>query len=69
MAREAVVAGRGIASLACFVIEQQVLSGQLERMFADAQPEVLRVFAIYPDRRYLSPKVSVFYRVFAAVAG
>jgi len=60
VAREAVVAGRGIASLAYFVIEQQVLSGQLERVFADAQPEVLSVFAIYPDRRYLSPKVSVF---------
>lgn len=60
VARAAVVAGRGIANLAYFVIEEQVERGELERVFADAQPEVLSVYAIYPDRRYLSPKVSVF---------
>jgi len=60
VAREAVVAGRGIANLAYFVIQQQVHNGELVRVFPDASPEVLSVFAIYPDRRYLSPKVSVF---------
>ncbi|MDC0403893.1 LysR family transcriptional regulator [Porticoccaceae bacterium] len=60
VAREAVVAGRGIANLAYFAIEEQVRRGELQRVFPEAQPEVLSVYAIYPDRRYLSPKVSVF---------
>ncbi len=60
VAREAVVAGRGIANLAYFVIEEQAKRGALQRVFVDAEPEVLSVYAIYPDRRYLSPKVSLF---------
>ncbi|SFG32989.1 LysR family transcriptional regulator [Neptunomonas qingdaonensis] len=58
--RESVLQHRGIANLADFVIARFVKSGDLVKVFPDCPPEYLSIFAIYPDRKYTSPKVSAF---------
>ena len=58
--RESVLQHRGIANLADFVISRFVQSGDLVQVFPDCQPELLSIFAVYPDRKYTSPKVSAF---------
>jgi DNA-binding transcriptional LysR family regulator len=58
--RESVLQHRGIANLADFVISRFVKSGDLVQVFPDHQPELLSIFAVYPDRKYTSPKVSAF---------
>ncbi|WP_409522385.1 LysR family transcriptional regulator [Nitrincola sp. MINF-07-Sa-05] len=62
--REAVLAHRGIANLASFVIKPYVMSGEMELLFPDYEPERLSIFAVYPDRKYISPKVSAFIEYF-----
>lgn len=58
--REAVLAHRGIANLASFVIKPYVTSGEMVLLFPEYEPERLSIFAVYPDRKYISPKVSAF---------
>lgn len=64
LVRESVLAHRGIANLAYFVISRFVESGDLVRVFPHYQPEKLSIFAVYPDRKYISPKVSSFIEFF-----
>lgn len=58
--RESVLHHRGIANLADFVIDRFVRCGDLVRVFPEYEPEKLSIFAVYPDRKYISPKVSCF---------
>ncbi|EPJ52397.1 MAG: hypothetical protein OFPI_13860 [Osedax symbiont Rs2] len=51
---------RGIANLADFVIRDYARSGELVRVFPELEPEKLSVFAVYPDRQFTPPKVSLF---------
>lgn len=62
--RESVLQNRGIANLAGFVIARFVESGKLVQVFPDYAPEQLSIFVVYPDRKYLSPKVSCFIEFF-----
>ncbi|WP_370280961.1 LysR substrate-binding domain-containing protein [Pontibacterium sp.] len=62
--RESVLAHRGIANLAYFVISRFVESGDLVQVFPQYEPEKLSIFAVYPDRKYISPKVSHFIEFF-----
>lgn len=62
--RESALQHRGIANLADFVIERFAMSGDLVRVFPSYQPERLSIFAVYPDRKYISPKVSSFISFF-----
>lgn len=63
--RESVLQHRGIANLADFVIDRFVRSGDLVSVFPDSEPERLSIFAVYPDRKYISPKVSSFIEFFS----
>ena len=58
--RASVLQDRGIANLAGFVIEDYAKSGELVRVFPEHQPEQLSVFAVYPERKFTPPKVSLF---------
>ncbi|SIS75415.1 LysR family transcriptional regulator [Neptunomonas antarctica] len=62
--RESLLQHRGIANLADFVISRFVESGDLVQVFPDYQAEQLSIFAVYPDRKYTSPKVSSFIEFF-----
>jgi len=60
LVREALMQHRGIANLASFVVEEGLESGQLVRLFKDFKPECLGIFAVYPERKYMAPKVAAF---------
>ncbi len=62
--RASALAHRGVANLASFVIARFIESGELKLVFPDHQPERLSIFAVYPDRKYTSPKVSAFITFF-----
>jgi len=61
---QAVLAHRGIANLASFVIGKLVEEGQLELLLPEYQAERLSLYAIYPERKYIPPKVSLFIEFF-----
>ncbi|WP_097136973.1 LysR family transcriptional regulator [Rhizobium subbaraonis] len=55
------VAGGGIALLSHWNVSDDLASGRLVRIeLADAQPETLNIWAVYPTARLVLPKVRVF---------
>lgn len=68
--RSALIAGVGLAPLPSFLARDAVASGALEpileewKLYPDA-----RLFAVYPHRRFLSPKVKVFVETLRAEFG
>ncbi|WP_428033342.1 LysR family transcriptional regulator [Amphritea sp.] len=57
---QAALAHRGVANLASFVIEQYVEEGRLELLLPGYEAERLSLYAVYPERQYSPPKVSLF---------
>ena len=58
--RLALVDGLGIGALPSFIARRDVLAGRIEPVLLDWTLPELRVFAVYPHRRLVSPKVRVF---------
>jgi DNA-binding transcriptional LysR family regulator len=67
--RNAAVAGAGIVLLPTFYLGDQVRSGELKPILCDFKPLELAVYAVYPERRNLSPKVRAFVDFLAATFG
>lgn len=62
--RGLVCAGAGVAALPSFLAQRPLAEGTLERLLPDwAVLPALTLFAIYPHRRFVSPKVSSFVTV------
>jgi DNA-binding transcriptional LysR family regulator len=57
---EAVRHGFGLAQCASFELGDNVAAGRIEPVLPDWRLPEYRVFACYPHRRFLSPKVKVF---------
>lgn len=57
---DAAINGLGIVQMADFLVDAAIASGTLIRVLEANEPEPLAVFALYPTRRYLSPKVRLF---------
>jgi len=55
-----VKAGHGICRLPEFTMEQEINNQSLEILFSDYPPPIVSVYAIYPSRKHLSPKVRCF---------
>ncbi|WP_132469286.1 LysR substrate-binding domain-containing protein [Novosphingobium sp. ST904] len=55
---EAALAGMGICQLPAFYLGDRVAAGRLEPVLAALAPEEEPIWAVYPQRRHLSPKVS-----------
>ncbi len=55
-----VLAGHGICRLPEFVMEQALADKKLVILFPDYDSPTIDVFAIYPSRKHLSPKVRCF---------
>ena len=68
--RAAGVAGVAIAMGPSFMLMSDIVAGRMESLLTDwtVVPE-LRVFAIYPHRRFLSPKVKAFVEALRAEFG
>ncbi|QOL26171.1 LysR family transcriptional regulator [Thalassotalea sp. LPB0316] len=60
MLRKMALAGHGVTRLPSFYIEQDLKAGRLIELFQDLPTPSIDVFAIYPSRKHLSPKVRVF---------
>lgn len=55
-----VIAGHGICRLPEFVMENELKEQKLVTLLADYTAPVIDVYAIYPSRKHLSPKVRSF---------
>jgi DNA-binding transcriptional LysR family regulator len=60
MARELAQAGVGLAWLPRFLVEEELARGALLSVFEEQLPPPFGVFAVFPSRRLISPKVRVF---------
>jgi DNA-binding transcriptional LysR family regulator len=67
--RAAAVAGAGIVLLPTFYIGEEVRSGALKPVLCKFKPQELAVYAVYPERRNLTPKVRAFVDFLAATFG
>ncbi len=55
-----VMAGQGICRLPAFTMQSELDGGKLEILFSDYLEQEVSVYAIYPSRKHLSPKVRCF---------
>ena len=60
MLRTALRAGIGLHACPSFMAYGDLVAGRIEPVLADWSLPVYSVFAVYPHRRFLSPKVKVF---------
>ncbi len=58
--REAVLAGAGVARVPTFAIGDALRDGRLQVLLPEWRTLDLGVYAVYPERRHLSPKVQAF---------
>jgi DNA-binding transcriptional LysR family regulator len=54
---EATIAGLGISVLCEWYVEQYIKNGQLKVILADYKPTAYDIHAVYPERRFVPPKV------------
>ncbi len=64
--RDAALAGLGIAQLPDFLIADDLAAGRLVPVLPAWQTDAVPVLALYPDRRYLEPRVRRFIDLLAA---
>jgi DNA-binding transcriptional LysR family regulator len=55
-----VLAGNGIGLLTSFAIEAHLRRGELLHLFDDYTSNPVGIYAVYPHRKHLSPKVRRF---------
>ena len=67
LVREMAVAGLGIVRLAEVVMREDIMAGRLVQVLADVEPDAPTLYAVYPSRRALAPKVTVFVDAVAAM--
>ncbi|MFC4271647.1 LysR family transcriptional regulator [Sneathiella chungangensis] len=56
----ATLSGLGIAQLSSYLVEPDLAAGRLVALLPDYEEEASDIFAVYSDKRNLSPKVRVF---------
>ena len=61
----AAVAGIGLVLVPTFMVEQQLRSGALRPVLASYAESDFGIYAVYPHRRHVSPKVRAFVDYFA----
>ncbi|MCY1412196.1 LysR substrate binding domain protein [compost metagenome] len=55
--RAAAIGGLGIASFDRFIVHDALLDGRLVQLLPDWQQPARTLYALYPQSRYLAPKV------------
>lgn len=58
--RASAVAGLGITLLPTFIVGEDLVSGKLRQVLPDYCPQEISIHALFPSRRWLSPKVRSF---------
>ncbi len=59
-AREAALAGAGIAALPRMITEREVRAGQLIELLPETELPTSDIYAVYPSRRFQAMKVKAF---------
>lgn len=67
--RAAALSGTGIVMLPTFYLGDQLRSGELKPVLCKFRPADIAVYAVYPERRNLSPKVRAFVDFLAQTFG
>ena len=67
--RAAALSGVGIVLLPTFYIGEQLRAGELKPILCKFAPPALAVYAVYPERRNLTPKVRAFVDFLATTFG
>ena len=57
---EATLAGMGISRLSDFLVGEHIKAGRLVPLLTEYSHEMRAIYALYPHRRHLSPKVRAF---------
>jgi DNA-binding transcriptional LysR family regulator len=58
--RSCALEGLGIVEINSYIVGADIGAGRLVRLLEGYQPRELSIFAVYPARRFLAPKVRVF---------
>jgi DNA-binding transcriptional LysR family regulator len=58
--RACALEGLGIVELNSYIVGAKISAGRLVRLLEGYQPKELSVYAVFPQRRFLAPKVRVF---------
>lgn len=58
--RRAALEGLGIIELNSYLVGPEIQAGRLTRLLEGYEPRELSIYAVFPQRRYLAPKVRVF---------
>lgn len=58
--REAVLNGAGITLTPSFIVGEDIKTGRLTQLLPDHRAQEISIYAIYPERRHLLPKVQAF---------
>lgn len=58
--REAVLRGAGITLTPTFVVGEDIKAGRLQTVLDEYRAHELSIYAVYPERRHLLPKVQAF---------
>ncbi|MDE0727600.1 MAG: LysR family transcriptional regulator [Alphaproteobacteria bacterium] len=58
--RDVALAGAGIVALPSFVVGEALRAGQLVELLPECVPQTHDIYAVYPHRRHLTPKVRAF---------
>ncbi len=58
--RDAAVDGLGILQMPDYLVEKEILEGRLQRVLESKEPDPVPIFAVYPTRKHLAPKVRLF---------
>mgnify|MGYP001171623261 FL=1 len=56
----AAVGGLGIVYQPTFLVHEHLRSGRLVRLFDDWQTDEMKAYIVYPNRKFLLPKVRTF---------
>jgi DNA-binding transcriptional LysR family regulator len=58
--QQAACDGLGLCQLPDFLLDRAIEAGDLQRLLVGSEPEPIPVVALYPSRKYLTPKVRYF---------
>jgi DNA-binding transcriptional LysR family regulator len=67
--KSAVVQGMGLGAFPTFMVRGEVEAGRIEPVLRDWELPAYQVFAVYPHRRFVAPKVRVFVEALRASFG
>ena len=65
--RSCALEGLGIVEVNSYIVGADIAAGRLVRLLEGYQPRELSIYAVFPARRYLAPKVRVFVDAMLAI--